>query len=571
MYMYRYTDPLQSIDLTQLPAATTTTTTTTTSTTTPPVEYSSREVSPPALLVQQLVRAHGVFTLHHGWPLDQLLAKHGRRKFCSILSTYWARFCATWDVLLHGSPAVDMFNGLKLAAGGELGMGVGEEDWGSSERDVLEDFARRTEGLVDVVVSRFGDASPLQHRPRKPNDDNDNDAPAQPWIGTGGNVAAADGVVFSGVGGLSRASLRDVSHWTETIYHYGDHAYGVRDNPTSDRRRRKRRQPRPQPTSSKDPSPPPNDSGTGETPRIPPPIVKAVETSLDKASKAVDDAQGRSETEPAAKHESGHMLASLGDTETWMKYMTLGYGTAWGGKKPPTNSEPTPAPLAPAPLAQSTRREQSPAGAMRYVEPAPDVDLVEEKRKAQVQAENDGYFLVGLKGDMVEADLDDDNDQGNWNARIPLRTVYVEQVNKPASSSESDDTNSNSDGAVSSGSGTAEKLRLDKQRLRPVVYVVCPILTFSSTCMANNDPSTAPLSTLSSLLIARRLSHWPVSTARCTPSSPRCTAAWTATRCPHVWRSVCSLPNPPRPPPPPPLPRAPTHHPSTTSSGTRAH
>lgn len=109
---------------------------------------------------------------------------------------------------------------------------------------------------------------------------------------------------------------------------------------------------------------------------------------------------------------------------------------------------------------------------MRYVEPAPDVDVVEEKRKAQVQAENDGYFLVGLKGDMVEADMDDDNDQGNWNARIPLRTVYVEQANKPASSSESDDTNS--DGAVSSGSGTAEKLRLDKQRLRPVVYVVCP-------------------------------------------------------------------------------------------------
>ncbi|KAJ4994271.1 hypothetical protein SVAN01_00100 [Stagonosporopsis vannaccii] len=489
---------LASIDLTQLPAAAAAAAAAKDAPAAP-VEYSSREVSPPALLVQQLVRAHAVFTLHHGWPLEQLLAKHGRPKFCSILATYWARFCAAWDVLLHGSPAVDMFNGLKLAAGGELGMGVGEEDWGSSERDVLEDFARRTDGLVDVVVSRFGESSPLQARkgggPSQPGPRDH--APAEPWIGSGGNVAATDGVVFSGVGGLSRASLRDVSHWTETIYHYGDHAYGIRDNPTSDRRRRRRRQPNQASrqadaapakttsdaapattTSNAAPAKPtsddhaqPNDSAAAETPRIPPPIVKAVESSLDRASKAVDHAEGRSE--PAPRHESAHMLASLGDTDTWVKYMTLGYGTAWGGKKPAT---PEPAP---ATLAEPTRREQSPE-AMRYVEPAPDVDLVEEKRRAQVQAENDGYFLVGLKGDMVEADMDDENDQGTWNARIPLRTVYVEQVNKPSPTSESDSTNS--DGASSPGLGSAEKPKLEKQRLRPVVYVHRPfIYTFLFT------------------------------------------------------------------------------------------
>ena len=61
-------------------------------------------------------------------------------------------------MLLHGNPAVEIFNGLKLAAGGELGIGVGEEDWGSGEREVLEGFIGRTEGLVDLVVARFGDS-----------------------------------------------------------------------------------------------------------------------------------------------------------------------------------------------------------------------------------------------------------------------------------------------------------------------------------------------------------------------------------------------------------------------------
>jgi hypothetical protein len=355
-----------------------------------------------------------------------------------------------------------MFNGLKLAAGGELGMGVGEEEWGSSERDVLEDFARRTEGLVDVVVSRFGEASPAQDKKGQQDARPRDDAPAEPWIGGGGNVAATDGVVFSGVGGLSRASLRDVAHWTESIYHYGDHAYGVRDNPTADRRRRRRRDPN---ASKRKPEPPekapPHDSGTGEAPRIPPPIVKAVESSLDNASKAVDQSEGR---EPAKQ--DGTMLASLGDTETWVKYMTLGYGTAWGSKKHAESTDP-PAPPSPA----ETQREQSPE-AMRYIEPTPDVDLVEEKRKAQVRAENDGYFLIGLKGDMAEADMDDDNDEENWNARIPLRTVYVHQVksNKPNSLSESDETPSEETHAPSWNAG----VKLEKSRLRPVVYVVRP-------------------------------------------------------------------------------------------------
>ncbi|KAF3034233.1 hypothetical protein E8E12_004130 [Didymella heteroderae] len=485
---------LASVDLTQLPAATVSASALSESS--PAVEHSSREVSPPALLIQQLVRAHGVFTLHHGWPLEQLLKKHGRAKFCSILNTYWTRFCANWDVLLHGSPAVDMFNGLKLAAGGELGMGVGEEEWGSSERDVLEDFARRTEGLVDVVVSRFGEALPAQDKKGKQAAPPRDDVPAEPWIGSGGNVAATDGVVFSGVGGLSRASLRDIAHWTESIYHYGDHAYGIRDNPTADRRRRRRRDPH---AAKRKPDPPakadkaqPHDSGTGEAPRIPPPIVRAVESSLDQASKAVDQSNSR---EPAKRE--GTMLASLGDTDTWIKYVTLGYGTAWGNKKhtePEDHPPALPPPPPPPPPPTETRREQSPE-AMRYIEPAPDVDLVEEKRKAQVRAENDGYFLIGLKGDMLEADTDDENDEENWNARIPLRTVYVQKVNtdKPSSISESDDTPDEESQAPSWNAS----VKLEKSRLRPVVYVHRPfIYTF---LFAQRTPSLTLVSFYRSL------------------------------------------------------------------------
>ena len=50
--------------------------------------------------------------------------------FCSILDKYWLRFASNWDVLLHASPAVDIYNGIKLAGAGELGVGVGEEEWG---------------------------------------------------------------------------------------------------------------------------------------------------------------------------------------------------------------------------------------------------------------------------------------------------------------------------------------------------------------------------------------------------------------------------------------------------------
>lgn len=470
---------LQSIDLTQLPAANgLARKDSSTDTTEPVIEYSSREVSPPALLIQQLVRAQSIFLLHHGLALEAMFAKHGRAKFCSILDKYWSRFASNWDVLLHGSPAVDIFGGMKLAAGGELGMGVGEEEWGSSERDVLEDFARRTPGLVDVMVSRFGEVSPLQQAKTSTDPSTLESSELDAWIGAGRTVQAPDGVVFSGLGAMSRKSLRDLSHWVESIYCYGEYAYGVRDNPASDRKKRRRRnlrasepdEPTPEslrPTQTERPRLATSGQGSALPLGIPPPIVKAAESSLDKAAAAVDNKKSGNDS-PVP--ESKSMLASLGDTETWTKYMTLGYGTAWGGKKTTDKSQPTTSAPEPAPTPAPARQRTPSPEAMRYVEPQPDVDYVEERMRLQTRLENNGYFLVGLKGDMQELYVDDDNEDADWNNRIPLRTVHVEVSRREESSTPDGDSDETPpyEKTMDISSTATGKL----SRLRPVVYVV---------------------------------------------------------------------------------------------------
>ena len=453
----------KSIDLTQLPAHYNRGAEAGDATGRPAVEYSSREVSPPALLVQQLVRAHDIFLLHHGTNLSAMLEKHNRTKFCNILEKYWSRFASNWDVLLHGSPAVDIYNGTKLAAGGELGMGVGEEEWGSGERLVLEDFVQKTEGLVDFMVSRFGEPSPLQHA-QKPKGSRELDVSTdpEPWLGSGRTPTAADGLVFSGVGALTRRSLRDMSSWIETIYTHGDHAYGVRDNPTADRRKRRRRDlpsvSSPAPSARR--AVPENRRGPESVPtsapNIPPDLIKSVETSLNKASQAAESAQDSAVDKPEP------LLASLGDTETWMKYLTLGYSKGWGSKKPPAAEEPPPQKVA--------TEDVVPEAPMRHIDPEPDIDHAAETLKTQIQQENAGYFIIGLKGDMTDGAVDDHGEDGGWNNRTLLRTVHVELADDdvPRTPGEGDSDTPENGRDFNLTNDPTSKLR----RLRPVIYVV---------------------------------------------------------------------------------------------------
>lgn len=446
------------------------------------IEYSAREVSPPALLIQQLIQAHHIFSLHHGSSLTELFVRLHRVKFCGILDRFWARFSRTWDVLLHGSPATDIFSGVKLSSGGELGMGVGEEEWGSGERDVLEDLVRRTEGLVDIVAARFGEPAPSKETATT------SDAEALPWVGGGNYPMASDGIIFGGTGAITTPSLRNVSLWMRQIYTYGEYAYGVRDNPLRERRRRKRRQvnvpagpefvdrsdPRPKvpavpdSTAAKDfgtppvtPNPPATNEGienpfdeddashaTG-LPGIPPPIVSAAETSLNQATRK---AQIRPDgTETSTNDDSG---TTLGVPDQYMKYLTFGISTLVksgqqkrpeGPRRTSTSSSKTVTEQrhAAARLPKQDDIREAEEDDMAQTEPMPVGHTLQTRIAMQKRLEQQGHFIVGLQGDLDSvpddetAPVDDTDAEESGGLRNVLRTVHVQRT--PQQSEEVDE------------------------------------------------------------------------------------------------------------------------------------
>jgi hypothetical protein len=476
-----------------------------------------------------------------------------RARFCNILDKFWTRFANNWDVMLHGSPAVDVFGGLKLAAGGELGMGVGEEEWGSGEREVLEDYAGRTEGLVDLMVSRFGEPSAAQQLDSKTATSSkklvDTTPELEPWMGSGRYTGASDGVVFSGVRAITRSSLKDLSHWVEWIYTHGEYAYGVRDNPASGRRKRRRRNPKAVPkhdppersrseTTTTEQQPP--FSTHSYRPGIPPPIVSAAETSLAKASSSVD----------AQNAEAPAPQASLGDLQKWGQYLTLGYGTAWGGKRHQASRQVS---QQYADSETDDARSQIGESNLRQIDPTPDVDHAEEKRKTQIIQENMGYFIVGLKGDMENED-DEDDEEMAWNSRIPIRTLHVE-----VSKSISADVANEPEIPASYHDELKDRMTQTRDRthtrLRVVVYVVCSLTQPQAPNIPTNlPPSTAHLSTPSCSAPAPKPSPSPPSTATSTPTSPPSIAPFQTPPPPPASPPASTPPPPPtqQPPPPPP-------------------
>ncbi|KAI4732112.1 hypothetical protein E4T49_00208 [Aureobasidium sp. EXF-10728] len=497
---------LASVDLTRLPS----------STKEHEYEYSSREVSPAPLLLQQVLTAYRVFTLHHGPSLSDMYVKLPKDKFSAMLDRFWSRFCHNWDVLLHGNPAIDIFGGLKLAAGGELGYGVGEEDWGSGDREVLEDLVHRTEGLVDLLVHRFGEAAP-------PDDDYNNHDSSQytlhnarqplPWLGCGSEPQAPDGLIFSGVGAITRPSIRDISTWVRDIYAYGEHAYGVKDNPHRQRRKRRRRQPvadpDPEPETPPateeefknkaidrlkdielppDPRPQMHDrvashdhaTGTPGTqvashPGIPPPIVSAVEASLDRAS-ASADSHASSQPPPSSEQSSNW---NLGSSDKWVKYLT--FGLASGGKRSESPKRPE------GPRRSSTSSSKTVKGVsshkskddkdeppMQHLDPNPDGYQAMAALQRQCRRENQGHFLIGYLGDLERepTETDDDSDTTIGGSEIPeaernlLRTVKVELTDKGDTAN--DDLDSR-DSFVNND--TSSRLRVLVYIHRPFIHV----------------------------------------------------------------------------------------------------
>ncbi|KAI1762628.1 hypothetical protein GGR53DRAFT_500975 [Hypoxylon sp. FL1150] len=348
------------------------------------VEYSSRELKPAVLLMQDLLRAHSVFLLHHSASLSALFVRSRRTKFVSILSRYWDLFLSTWNVMLHGNPATNIFGGIKIAACGELGVGVGEEERGSGEREVLEGFVDRVEGLVDLIVSKFG-PSDLEAGEDPKKDPKSVDDSESKWIGTGEEPGAEDGAVFLGVGALSRKSLRDVTYWMEDLYTWGEDAYGVRDSPASIRQAKKSK--------------------------------KALKES-DKIDSKRQNVQHQTihESDTASPKNAENSTDGTG-ANRFMSYLKMGYGTHWtlGGNS--GGSEVT----------------------TQDVESTPTNASSDSRRPSKALSADSGYYLIGLLGDVEEtgnAEHDEDREQSDcafedveYNSRVLLRTLTVELEN----------------------------------------------------------------------------------------------------------------------------------------------
>ena len=414
-----------------------------------------------------------------------------RIRFCNLLETYWNRFARTWDVLLHGNPAADVYGGAKLSAGGELGVGVGEEEHGSGEREVLEGLVRSTDGLVDIAVSRYGDAPVAATKDTNEEDRSESrrihDSSGEiPWTGSMQPATSDDGMVFSGVGSLARSSLQTISNWTEDVYMYGDNGYGIKENPASGRRKQRRRRARTDNTESEveqqnsrvaeGPTFP--WSGTPPyppivRPNIPPPVVSVVEESLQKVT-ALHDTQDKAMAE--AKDERAHS-DSASNPERWMKYITFGYVSPWTGLGKKSSS------VAEARINDSsnttgttdhiisgTSEAKSPNSDCSQGAPSEDV-----LRSPHGNQPSQGRFLIGLmtlSEDKPESSDEGPEEAGGWNSRISLRTLHV-TLNKrhPPGEVGSDDSEA-AQQSKDKASAKSSSVATDFQRLRVVLYVV---------------------------------------------------------------------------------------------------
>ncbi|ROW00754.1 hypothetical protein VMCG_06445 [Cytospora schulzeri] len=456
---------LACVDLTRLPLPTPTTSKSKdgTGSVDRQYEYSSREVKPSCLLLQNLLRAHATFLLHHDSSLSALFLRLKREKFTRTLGRYWDLYISTWNVLLHGNPVQNIFGGIKIAASGELGIGVGEEERGSGEREVLEGFVERTEGLVDLVVSKFGSSDPdeVSKSGEKLKEDGQNSDTE--WLGTAKEPGAEDGAIFLGVGALSRNSIRNITHWMEDIYSWGDNAYGVFDSPKAIRR--------PRGGASRSPEGH-HTTVTAEQPmQVPPsliPLRRGSKSTTTTPSPRANNGSPDPATNPATNPEAPDTTQEYaGGIDKYMEYLKLGYGKYWslGGES-----------------ANKTG--------------AQDVASSPERRNTKGD-DSVGHFLIGLTGEVEEGWVEDpeerrflDNpEQQDPNTRNMVRTLTVEletgateksesQISTSLGSQDTELSNKRASMVMKRASFDSQD-RNKTQKLRVVVYVSKPfIFTF---------------------------------------------------------------------------------------------
>lgn len=328
---------------------------------------------------------------------------------------------------MHGNPATNLYGGIKLAASGELGFGVGEEERGSGEREVLEGFVGRIDGLVDVIVSKFGDAVTTDKKSTT-----GKAQPVAPWLGSGVEPAASDGVVFVGTGALSRKSVRDVSHWIEDLYRWGPYAYGVLDNPSSNRRtRRPKKGPKGRRSASPSLTPRPASKSNQDSVAI----ADVSPAANNQQSPSTVDDDPKSKGNGVRRRPSFKRLPSQTSTESetsakapskLVQYLKLGYGTHWTLGHHSNSSQRS--------HTSDTKGDSSGKQPTASTKP-------QEKpfETLSIQSDDQGHYLVGFLGDLEDGrhspeltvnDIvhvrEDDEGEDGENDRVLLRTLTVE-------------------------------------------------------------------------------------------------------------------------------------------------
>ncbi|EGX95635.1 hypothetical protein CCM_00289 [Cordyceps militaris CM01] len=445
-------------------------------------DYNTKEMKPAALILRDLQRAHRIFLMHHDVSMSSLFLRLPRHKFVAVLTRYWDLYLSTWSVSLHGNPARDIYQGINIAASGELGVGVGEEERGSGEREVLEGLVGRTEGLVDLMVSKFGGEDGDET-------DSNSNAPA-PWLGSGREPSIDDGAIFLGTGALSRKSLRDVTHWMEDLYTWGEHAYGVIESPISTRKTRTKK------TDSRDDIPKTSEADTKGSSRTNPaqtstqsnePTAKQLK---DKKSDPLTSNPSSATTDTGTIEEGkGVQVAKSqvgevedGKLDKMVSYLKLGYGQYW--------TIPGVASLSGSSTDQAADPKERPSS--KAAESAP------PKRptlpKPSPSQESAGHYLIGLKGEIEEAygGVDDggaeasDESDSERDSRTVLRTIHVELDNNESGSgfpihppqqnpaAGATLTEAQMRGSLRPGANVQENSNAEK--LRVVVYVNRPFL-----------------------------------------------------------------------------------------------
>ncbi len=423
-------------------------------------DYNSKEMKPAALILRDLLRAYRIFLMHHDSSLSSLFLRTKRLKFVAMLNRYWDLFLSTWNVMLHGNPARDVFGGINVAASGELGVGVGEEERGSGEREVLEGLVGRVEGLVDLVVSKFGEAD---------GGEADHVSSAAPWLGSGRQPAAGDGAIFLGTGAVSRKSLRDVTHWMDDLYTWGDHAYGVIESPISTRRARARRS-----SKKMDEIAPTEDTKPSTDDALPPspaaemqqnPHTEGGSTNTKDKGKQTESAPGSDDTKPSKDADDGKL-------DKMVSYLKLGYGDYWTIPGVPTSFGTG---------SQQSTRQAMPASKDKQATPEKRPKLPNKSPSQEAE----GHYLIGLKGSIEEVNSGDQDDSGDsddsnpdLNSRTILRTLHVAMAQDDDTVEEPPVTDDLTMQQIQGTPRPGGNLQMQgrTERLRVVVYVNKPFI-----------------------------------------------------------------------------------------------